>query len=204
MKFRTYSLPAMGTTLAAALTIGWVVAQPDRAGAPGTLLAAPDTQAAASTIQQEERDKLVAQQQDAARAAVQQAGQEEFTAPVANRPAFVSPMEWDVLRRVAQQHPDSDRELTRMVNHLRFTKQLEHWTGLAAGDPLREELASHLLYAIPQRVSNRELNTDQAQALQATLLKEITATPEQYRQQLAREAARIGVTFEIHQAPTAP
>ena len=99
--------------------------------------------AAAQATAQVEADKMADSPQAAALIAAQAAAAKEIERQpemkpvvgiVKERPSYVSQMEWAMLQGVAQQQTYPDKELTRMVNFLRFTKQLEAWDGLAKLD----------------------------------------------------------------------
>lgn len=134
-------------------------------------------------------------QQQAARAAAEATGVLPLKAPLHERPAYVSEVEWYVLRQVAAQHADADATLARLVNKLRFSKQVELWQQ-AVGEQ-RTALAQQLLADIPSQVGEADLDRATAQQMQAQLLAELVSDPLQRRSRLAEEAARIGVTFEI-------
>ncbi|MFP1682957.1 hypothetical protein ACLD0W_10615 [Alloalcanivorax sp. C16-1] len=164
----------------------------------------PDTAASpggeARTGQDDEHyPELVRQQEQAARAVEHQLGKPELSGPVSERPDFVSPMEWRVLKSVAAGNADSDRELTRLVNRIRFAKLREHWDKLQGGNQAdqRHAVARQLLDDIPRRVEQREMDRSQAQQLQQQLLADLISDPEQRRQRAAEEARRIGITFEM-------
>lgn len=110
--------------------------------------------------------------------------------PVRSRPEYVSPMEWLVLQGVANQHPNAERELSRMVHFLRFNKQLDRWEGLGAGgDPaLRHALASALVTDLPTRVQQGDLSASDARSLLMRLLAD--AEPDAMRRE-----ARLGDTM---------
>lgn len=147
----------------------------------------------------EQYPELARQQEQAARAVAHQLGEPEFSGPVSERPDFVSPMEWRVLKSVSAGEPDSDRELTRLVNRLRFAKLRKHWDRLKGSDHVdkRHAIARQLLDDIPQRVDQREMDTSQAQQLQQQLLADLIPDQEKRRQRVAEEAERIGITFEM-------
>lgn len=134
-------------------------------------------------------------QQQAAQAAAEATGLPPLQGPVTERPGYVSEVEWYILREVAAQGPDPDATLTRLVNKLRFSKQVELWQQATGAQ--RTALAQQLLADIPSQVKQGDLDRATAQQLQAQLLGELVSDPVQRRTRLAEEAARIGVTFEI-------
>lgn len=139
--------------------------------------------------------QVEAMQQQAARAAAEATGLPPLQGPVRERPAYVSEVEWYILRQVAAQDTDADATLTRLVNKLRFSKQVELWRQAAGAQ--RAALAQQLLADIPSQVGRRDLDRATAQQMQAQLLAELVHDPVRRRTRLAEEAARIGVTFEI-------
>lgn len=134
-------------------------------------------------------------QQQAALAAAEATGLAPLHAPVTARPAYVSEVEWYILREVAAQGPDPEATLARLVNKLRFSKQVELWQQATGAQ--RRALAQQLLADIPSQVEQADLDRATAQQMQARLLDELVADPVERRTRLAEEAARIGVTFEI-------
>ena len=148
------------------------------------------------------QDQVKAQQLAAAAAAAQDVGVPELKGPITERPDFVSPVEWQILKGIAGQSGNPDQQLTRMVNNLRFAKQQEIWEKMAGSPDVekRHALAQQLLNAIPARVNNHDMNRAQAQQLQAALLEDLISDPAERRQRLAEEAKRIGVTFSVEQS----
>ena len=100
-----------------------------------------------------------------------------------------------MLNGVAQQHATPDQELTRLVNFVRFTKQLELWQSLAnSGDMAkRKTLADELLADLPSRLVHGEMDLKEAQRTQATLLNDAVSDPAQRHQRAAKEAKRLVV-----------
>lgn len=115
---------------------------------------------------------------------------------VRERPEFVSAMEWSVLQEMANNSPDPNATLTRLVNALRFTKQLETWQQLLADQkdaPKRQRIAQALLSDLPQRVEMGDYTLESAQQLQDQLLQDIAPDATQ-RAQLAVQANQALVT----------
>ena len=112
---------------------------------------------------------------------------------VTARPAFVSEMEWAMLKAVAQQHAAPDKELTRMVNFLRFTKQLELWEGLpkSADAATRQTLANALLADLPEHVRNGELALPDAQSKMRAFVQDAETTEPDRAHRIDAEAARL-------------
>jgi hypothetical protein len=113
-----------------------------------------------------------------------------LTGRLTQRPDFVSPMEWQVLQGVARQQANSDQVLTRLVNNLRFNKQLTAWRSMPATSQ-RLQLAQLLLADIPVHVALQELTLDDAKKLQQQLLADIVPDPQQRRQRLEQEGKRL-------------
>ncbi|MDP2227848.1 MAG: hypothetical protein Q8J78_10290 [Moraxellaceae bacterium] len=136
-------------------------------------------------------------QRDAAEAAIRAVG--TIAGPVKQRPAFVSAIEWQILQGVAAQHAHPEVELTRLVNHLRFSKQLEQWQALAgqADAAVRPMLAAQLLADIPARVQADEMTPADAQQLQQALLAGLVSDPNERQRRIAEEARRVGVQVAI-------
>src|SRR5690554_5882607 len=143
-------------------------------------------------------DQLAAEQLAANQAAWAELGEKPYQGPVTERPAFVSSLEWRVLKNVAQQHPNTEQELTRLVNHLRFAKQWDLWHEIDPQDQTRRSaLGEQLLLEIPDRVKNQELDVVHAQQMQESLLMALIPDVTERRQRAAQEAARIGVQFRV-------
>lgn len=116
-----------------------------------------------------------------------------ITGEIKERPAFVSEMEWDMLKAVAQQHTTPDKELTRMVNFLRFTKQLELWESMPKSDDAakRLTLANELLEDLPNRVRLGELELADAQGKMRTLVQDAELNDKDRARRLSAENARL-------------
>ena len=71
--------------------------------------------------------QLEAEQRAAADAALTLAGEPPLAGKLTERPEFVSRIEWQILKAVAATQQNSEQELLRLVNYLRFSKQLEWW-----------------------------------------------------------------------------
>ena len=114
--------------------------------------------------------------------------------PVTERPPFVSHMEWMMLKGAAEQHASPERELTRMVNFLRFTKQLELWQALPKGaqeQAKRQTLALQLLDDLPARLANGEMPLKDLRTLQAQLLEDAVPDAQERAKRAALEAQRL-------------
>lgn len=116
--------------------------------------------------------------------------------PVNEKPAFVSELEWQVLKGVAAQKADPAQELRRLVANLHFSKQLEQWRQLA-GQPdstQRRALAQALLADIPARVTDAELDNPGARQLQKEILADLYSDPAERVLRAQAEAARLPAT----------
>lgn len=96
--------------------------------------------------------------------------------PVTERPSYVSPMEWDMLKGVASQQATPGLALTRLVNSLRFNKQFEAWEALPKADASsaqRQTLAKALMADLPERVRHQDMGIQDAQRAMTALLADI-------------------------------
>ncbi len=143
--------------------------------------------------------QLEAEQLAAADAALTLAGEPPLAGNITERPDFVSRIEWQILKGVAAARENSEQELLRLVNYLRFSKQLEWWQSQQP-DPNHHkhvQIGWNLLNEIPERVEQQDMAVGQAQQLQVVLLEALEPDAGKRRHHLEREAARIGVTFRI-------
>ncbi|MDE2402236.1 MAG: hypothetical protein KGL90_11285 [Burkholderiales bacterium] len=136
---------------------------------------------------------VVAQQVAAAQEIERQPDTKPVKGSTKERPAFVSAMEWQMLQGAAQQHATPDKELTRLVNNLRFMKQLELWQSMSTSSDLakRQLLATQLLDDLPQRLINGELELAEAQKLQQGFLEDAVRDPQERTRRAAQEALRL-------------
>lgn len=175
-----------------AVGFGWLMRAPE---AP--LLAAPssaDMNESGSAHDLSAQQDVQAQQKMAAQAAALQLGQKPVSGPVSTRPDFVSEMEWQVLQGVADQAVarglDREKEMTRLVNDLRFNKLLEQW-GASTVTATRHALAWQLLDEVPAHVGAGELDHAAARKLQQQLLADVLSNPEERAARAEQEAARL-------------
>ena len=157
-----------------------------------------------TTYTKDELSKMDAQdiikmQMAAENAAVAAVGLEPAVAPLTERPEYVSSPEWIILNGVASRHETPDLELVRLVNLLRFNKQMEA-LNKATDDSVRIKLAEAILRQMPDRVSNKEMSIEKAQSIQLSLINTLYTDPEQVRERAAEEAERIGAQFQIRQS----
>jgi len=146
---------------------------------------------------------LVAQQAEAAKVIEAQPDMQPIVGPVKERPAYVSVMEWAMLQGVSQQQADPAKELTRMVNFLRFTKQMELWESLAKTPETaakRQVLATQLVDDLPTRVTNGELELKDAQSKLTAFLADAVSDPNMRRQREEAEDKRLLAANEAYKA----
>ena len=150
--------------------------------------------------------QLEAEQRAAADAALTLAGEPPLAGKLTERPEFVSRIEWQILKAVAATQQNSEQELLRLVNYLRFSKQLEWWQSQQPDQNHHRHIRIgwQLLNDIPERVEQQDLAADQAQQLQVALLEVLEPDAGKRRHHLEREAARIGVTFRIESSSYTP
>ena len=126
--------------------------------------------------------------------------------PITERPAFVSPMEWAMLQGVVQQHVQPDKELTRMVNFLRFMKQMEAYEALPRTPDAaskRRAMADLLVEDLPARVEGGDLDFKDAQGYLSKWL--VDAEPNEQTRQQRSEAIgkRLTAAAETYKAAQA-
>lgn len=159
------------------------------------------TQTPAELMDPEQMDPadIARQQEEAMQAALATDNKSAPAGPITQRPGYVSPLEWQILKSVAREHPDSEAELTRLVQYLRFSKQLESWQSPTQGmtEQQHEQLGWQLLTAIPHHVQQQNLSAHHAHEVQTLLLEHLIDDEAERRQYLRKEATRIGVTFDI-------
>lgn len=174
-------MAAVALAVAAAAAV-WLSRPHDGDGGRVTAAQASATQASGvgvsdippmSASQVEAETKVImASQQEAAKEVEKQPAMKPIVGPVKDRPAFVSALEWQMLKGVSQQAADPDKELTRLVNFLRFNKQHELWESLASSPDKakRHDLAEQLLGELPTRITNGEMDVKEAQRIMSGLL----------------------------------
>jgi len=187
-------------------TVGAVVwLTPDSTTVKNTVVASADYNVpTTTTYSKEELSKMDAQdiikmQMVAETAAIAAVELEPVVAPLTERPEYVSSPEWIILNGVASRHETPDLELVRLVNLLRFNKQMEA-LNKATDDSVRTKLAEAILRQMPERVSNKEMSIERAQSIQLSLINTLYTDPEQVRERAAEEAERIGAQFQIRQS----
>jgi hypothetical protein len=190
-------------TIAAVGAVVWLT--PDSMTVKNTVVASADYNVpTTTTYSKEELSKMDAQdiikmQMAAETAAIAAVELEPAVAPLTERPEYVSSPEWIILNGVASRHETPDLELVRLVNLLRFNKQMEA-LNKATDDSVRIKLAEAILRQMPDRVSNKEMSIEKAQSIQLSLINTLYTDPEQVRERAAEEAERIGAQFQIRQS----
>lgn len=112
---------------------------------------------------------------------------------VKERPPYVSVMEWDMLKGVAEQHEKPDQELTHLVNYLRFTKKLELYQGLSPSQaPARRmALAEQLIQELPTRLRQGDMDLKEAQRLLAEMLEDAVLDAQARQVRSTTEQAKL-------------
>lgn len=125
-----------------------------------------------------------------------------LTGPVTERPAYVSLMEWAMLQGVAQQNLNPEKELTRLVNFLRFTKKLEIYESLPAVQAAakRMALAEQLLSELPERVRQGEMDLTEASRLLSLMLPDAVPDAQARTQRAADEQGKLAMALKDAQA----
>lgn len=198
---------ALGAVAVGAMAAAWWTysASPEPAlrADHGAAVEASSEQASASSPSAFQLADVMAGQSAAAKALAAQPAIQPIDGPVTDRPAFVSPMEWMVLKGTVSQHPHPERELTRMVNFLRFTKQMELLETLprtAEAQPRRQALANELLADLPQRLLNDEMPMKDLRETQAMLLQDAESDHERRQARAQIEARRLERALATQQA----
>lgn len=159
-----------------------------KAAAPAPMVEAPPGS------EPKDLQAAVAQQSAAANEVRRQPAIKPISGEIKARPAFVSEMEWDMLKAVAQQHATPEKELTRMVNFLRFTKQLELWESLPKSEDAarRQMIANELLEDLPNRVRHGELELADAQGKMRALVQDAELNDKDRARRMTAENTRLG------------
>lgn len=199
---------ALGAVAVVAMAAAWWThsspPEPGVQSAPGAASTeVSSAQASASVPSAFGLTDMVAGQTEAAKALASQPAIKPIQGAVTDRPAFVSPMEWMVLKGAVSQHANPERELTRMVNFLRFTKQMELLEALprtAEAQPRRQALANELLADLPQRLLNDEMPMKDLRETQTALLQDAESDPTQRLARAQAEARRLDQALASMQA----
>jgi hypothetical protein len=200
----------LGVGMVAVVAAVWWTRQPQASDRVQDVT--PGTSTALQASAQIEADKManspeaaamVAQQKEAAKVLENQPDMKPIIGPVKERPPYVSQMEWAMLQGVAQQQTDPDKELTRMVNFLRFTKQMELWEAMPKtpeNAAKRQALAAQLVDDLPSRVTTGELDLKDAQGKLTAFLAEAVSDPNVRRQREETESKRLQAASEAYKA----
>jgi len=176
---------------------------PDAASAVSTTPSTPSDTVQATSSTPNLNATIAVQQERTVAAVAQMTHAQPITGRVDSRPDFISEVEWQTLKMIAQKSPTPDQELTRLVSNMRFNKQMEVWQSLAHSPDHRSDqnqrhaLASQLLADIPSAVTNQALDQAEAQKAQMALLGDLEPDSRTRKQRIAQEAARIGMTYDI-------
>jgi hypothetical protein len=136
---------------------------------------------------------LVSKQQDAAKELEKSPAMKPIVGPVRERPAFVSELEWGMLKGVTQQAGDPDKEMNRLVNFLRFNKQLELLESMQNSPDKagRKAIADQLLDELPTRITNSEMDMKEAQRIMNEVLPDAEQEPQARAKRATAETARL-------------
>lgn len=109
------------------------------------------------------------------------------------RPAFLSEEEWSALKEALKDTPNREKEQARIVEYLRFQKQVQQWQSLRDSPNVaqRRQLAAEVLDSIPAHLANRELNAGEAQMLQSALLEDLVPDAQQRQARAEIEKQRL-------------
>lgn len=170
---------------------------------PAPLALAQAASAATTAMEATLVSEVQAQQEAAAQEILKQPEVKPIVGNVSEKPTFVSQMEWNMLKGVAQQQANPEKELTRLVNFVRFTKQLELWQALPEQTDAakRQILANELLADLPQRLMQEEFDLPAAQKLQAELLNDAVQDPQERQARAVLEARRLILPQKDASAP---
>lgn len=158
----------LGATLAVATLGGaWWWASASPAHEPVRLVQSGETVTSPLTDAQAWHDGLLS----ATQALVRQPDVAPVSSVLTERPDYVSMWEWLALKTTAAQHADPDRELVRMVNVLRLSKQVDLMEGVTPADlATRQQAARAVLADLPAQVRRGDLAEVDAQQLRARCL----------------------------------
>jgi hypothetical protein len=147
----------------------------------------------ATSEEKTEIESIKAQQAQASAAMESQLTPEPVAAAPMTRPDYISDMEWTMLQGVANQAKDPQAELTRLVNSLRFNKQLEMWQDLPAdADPgKRATLARALLDDLPERVKMGNFGLNDAKTMAEQMVKDVEPNEAKHAARLKKEHKRL-------------
>lgn len=196
-------IPVLAALVVAGLALAWWSTQGSSPPPSAQAASAPVALEVASSAQPDVSpvavQAMIEQQAVAAKEVERQPAVPPIKGQVKERPPFVSMMEWAMLKGVAQQHPNPDKELTRLVNFLRFTKQLELWQSMdASTDPAkRRAVAEPLLDDLPERVLQGDMDLAEARKTQGALLQDVVSDPQARSQRAEVERRRLDKAGEV-------
>lgn len=143
--------------------------------------------------------QLQAQQQAVAKVVTDQPLLQPIIGDIQTRPEFVSDVEWGMLQAAAQQQPQPSKELTRLVNTLRFHKMLEAWQNSSSMEHVqRQALAAQLLQEVPEQLKQGNLPETEVRELQVQWVEAVESRADAQEQRLQLERQRI---HDIKQQP---
>jgi hypothetical protein len=97
-----------------------------------------------------------------------------------------------MLQAAAGQHAQPSKELTRLVNTLRFHKMLETWQNNARMERMqRQALAAQLLQEVPKQLKQGNLPETEVRDLQAQWVEAVESSTAAQEQRLQLERQRI-------------
>jgi hypothetical protein len=172
------------------------------ASEPASQVAQTDGFHREATVEEKtEIESLKAQQAQASAAMDSQPTPEPVAAAPMNRPDYLSDMEWTMVQSVANQAKDPQAELTRLVNAVRFNKQLEMWQDLPAdADPAkRRVLARALLDDLPERVKAGNYGLADAKGMADKMVADIESDETQRAARLKKEFKRLDTADAAYQ-----
>lgn len=182
----------------AALAVWWLTPASD----PATVQAAPSTvvESAAQTnlpAREEGAGATVPVQQQQVAVAQVVAAHPLLVMPndLRVRPDFISAVEWAMLQGAANDTPQPEAELRRLVNSLRFHKMREHWQALLA-QPLhavtqRQALANQLLAELPTQAIQMGWPESEVRDLQEQLVHDVAPNAAAREARLQHERQRL-------------
>lgn len=165
----------------------------DAASVPASVPLQDGFQREATQQEKTEIESIKAQQAQASAAMESQPAPEPVTAAPMNRPDYLSDMEWTMLQGVANQAKDPQAELARLVNAVRFNKQLEMWQDLPAdADPAkRRTLARALLDDLPERVKAGNYGIADAKGMAEKMVADIDTDDTKRAARVKKEFKRL-------------
>lgn len=148
-----------------------------------------------------EVESIKSQQAQASAAMESQPTPEPVVAAPMTRPEYLSDMEWTMIQGVANQAKDPQAEMTRLVNAVRFNKQLEMWQDLPADADRakRQTLARALLDDLPERVKAGNYGVVDAKGMAEKMVADIEADDTRKASRLKKEFKRLDAADAAYQ-----